>query len=360
MSNNASLSSVKRRRGGGPPPMPPPPSSNQNQNQNPNPMGNLPPGLPPNFRQLPPQLQQQLLRQLQQLQQRNNQIPPNTPPHSNNAMPQPLATRTDEYNNNIKSNFVKGEPYTVNKVLHNNAMMQISGLHIRDLPMSSAGLPCLPSGGPLPPNVLFKLHHDELLTQDTILNDFSNKIQLLTNRVDKIEKPGTSAVSNNSMYVSTNNTSDTNDTYDTNDGEFSYETLVANSDFISKIVDNILTNTNLSDIINQIEPLQKENESLRLLINSQQTTLNELSSLVMKLINSGLPSYSNVTNNVDDHTNIEGMSVCVLENNNNNNNDLNEDVLQNLEDGGCVDGVGGVGGVVDGVSYEITEKQKDE
>jgi hypothetical protein len=53
-----------------------------------------------------------------------------------------------------------------------------------------------------------------------------------------------------------------------------------------------LTNTNLSDIINQIEPLQKENESLRSLLNSQQTTLNELSGLVMKLIANGLPSHN--------------------------------------------------------------------
>ena len=67
--------------------------------------------------------------------------------------------------------------------------------------------------------------------------------------------------------------------------------IVNNSDFITKILDNILTNTNLSDIINQIEPLQKENESLRSLLNSQQTTLNELSGLVMKLLANGLPSY---------------------------------------------------------------------
>ena len=45
----------------------------------------------------------------------------------------------------------------------------------------------------------------------------------------------------------------------------------------------------MSDIINQIEPLQKENESFRALIHSQQTTLNELSTLVMKLLNGSLP-----------------------------------------------------------------------
>jgi hypothetical protein len=80
----------------------------------------------------------------------------------------------------------------------------------------------------------------------------------------------------------------------------SYESIVEDGTFIAKVVDNILTNTNLSDIINQIEPLQKENEALRALLNSQQTTLNELSGLVMKLLNNGLPTYgSNNANNGD-------------------------------------------------------------
>ena len=58
MSNNASLSAAKRRRGGGPPPMSPQTSVAGG--------GNLPPGLPPNFRQLPLPVQQQILRQIQQ------------------------------------------------------------------------------------------------------------------------------------------------------------------------------------------------------------------------------------------------------------------------------------------------------
>jgi hypothetical protein len=124
------------------------------------------------------------------------------------------------------------------------------------------------------------MHHDELLNMDAVLNEHSNKIQMLSNRLDKGSGAlgGISNVSDNS-----NKTSERDD--------FSYDKLVNDTAFITKILDNILTNTNLSDIINQIEPLQKENESLRTLLNSQQTTLNELSGLVMKLIASGLPSY---------------------------------------------------------------------
>jgi hypothetical protein len=178
-------------------------------------------------------------------------------------------------------------PYIVNSVLHNRATVEMSGLHIRDLPMTATGLPCLPSGAPLPPNVLFKLHHDELLNQDATLNEHSNRLQLLTNRVDKIEKSGGGGGVGGDGEMSGANGS-------------SYESIVEDGTFIAKVVDNILTNTNLSDIINQIEPLQKENEALRALLNSQQTTLNELSGLVMKLLNNGLPTYgSNNANDVD-------------------------------------------------------------
>jgi hypothetical protein len=95
-----------------------------------------------------------------------------------------------------------------------------------------------------------------------------------------------------------NGNSDANTSYE-NDSKanISYDTIIDNGDFISRVVDNILTNTNLSEIINQIEPLQKENESLRSLLNSQQTTLNELSGLVMKLINNGLPTYGTKVSN---------------------------------------------------------------
>ena len=120
---------------------------------------------------------------------------------------------------------------------------------------------------------------------DAVLNEHSNKIQMLANRIDKGLGVTSSSTSNgNSGSDNGSKMSDRND--------FSYDTIVNNTSFITKILDNILTNTNLSDIINQIEPLQKENESLRSLLNSQQTTLNELSGLVMKLVANSLPSSS--------------------------------------------------------------------
>ena len=273
MSNNASISAAKRRRGGGPPPPSPLMSNPSGQGGGGNVPPGMPPGLPPNFRQLPPQVQQQMLRQLQQRGPPTPNVPPpkSTSVHVNKSMPvAPNAMGGGGGGGGGASN----GPYSVNSVLHNRATVEVSGLHIRDLPMTSTGLPCLPSGAPLPPNVLFKLHHDELLNQDATLNEHSNRLQMLMNRVDRIDKEGGSGGGGGGgggdMMMSNTDTA--------------YENIIEDSNFISKVVDNILTNTNLSDIINQIEPLQKENEALRALLNSQQKTLNELSGLVMKLL----------------------------------------------------------------------------
>ena len=303
MSNSASISAAKKRRSGGPPPIGGGPGQGQAMGMPPG----LPPGLPPNFRQLPPHVQQQLFQQLQQRAAAAAAAAKSAPP----MPPAPIQTRmpTPGPSNNNNNNVNVANPYTVNTVIHNRAMTEVDGIHIRDLPISSAGLPCLPSGAALPPNVLFKLHHDELLNMDAILNEHSNKIQMLTNRVDR----GAVGAAN---MVSENGSSDSSKT--SGGGDFSYDKLVNNTVFITKILDNILTNTNLSDIINQIEPLQKENESLRALLNSQQTTLNELSGLVMKLLSNGIPSSSTIDNrgyNRYDNTVIGGMSDVYIPNN---------------------------------------------
>jgi len=308
MSNSASISAAKKRRGGGPPPM----GGGQGQGQ---PMGmppGLPPGLPPNFRQLPPHVQQQLFMQLQQRAAAAAAAAKAGPPmqaHGPMSMPPaPVDTRVPTYIpvSGTGTGVAGGSagPYTVNSVIHNRAMAEVNGIHIRDLPISAAGLPCLPSGAALPPNVLFKLHHDELLHMDAVLNEHSNRIQMLSNRIDK------GAGSYNNDNDSSRNVTE-------------YDSLVNNTGFITKLLDNILTNTNLSDIINQIEPLQKENESLRALLNSQQVTLNELSGLVMKLLSGGLPSHNIHDNNHDNHDNHDNHS-------NNHYNNMEYDSYDNI------------------------------
>jgi hypothetical protein len=312
MSNSASISAAKKRRGGGPPPMGGGPGQGQGQAMGMPP--GLPPGLPPNFRQLPPHIQQQLFMQLQQRNAaaaaaaKSAPQPMQGPGPQQSMPPAPIQTRVPTPGQGSSMANTPG-PYVVNNVIHNRAMSEVNGVHIRDLPISTAGLPCSPSGAALPPNVLFKLHHDELLNMDAVLNEHSNKIQLLLNRADS--GIGARAMSNTNVAMDNGGNSSEHH-------GFSYDSLVNDTVFITKLLDNILTNTNLSEIINQIEPLQKENESLRALLNSQQTTLNELSGLVMKLLANGIPSYSNNENreyNSYENTLTDGASSMYVPNN---------------------------------------------
>jgi len=356
MSNSASISAAKKRRGGGPPPMGGP---GQGQGQAMGMPPGLPPGLPPNFRQLPPHVQQQLFMQLQQRAAAAAAAAKSAPPpqQQQSMPPAPIQTRVPPtpgqggvgIPNNTPS------PYTVNNVIHNRAMAEVNGVHIRDLPISAAGLPCLPSGASLPPNVLFKLHHDELLNMDAVLNEHSNKIQMLLNRVDNgVGAAGSAYTGPGSLPYTGNDNSSRNVT--------DYDSLVNNTAFITKLLDNILTNTNLSDIINQIEPLQKENESLRALLNSQQTTLNELSGLVMKLLSNGLPSYSSYSSNQNNENTLtdNGMSSMYEHNNEQYTEHILTDYDANIIDGGCTLTVTNLEDVVEGEENEEEEEEVED
>ena len=64
--------------------------------------------------------------------------------------------------------------------------------------------------------------------------------------------------------------------------------LLADDEFVSGIVDNIMTNSNLSDIIEQIDTVQNENRELRELLHAQQKTINEINVMLLKLISQSL------------------------------------------------------------------------
>jgi len=64
--------------------------------------------------------------------------------------------------------------------------------------------------------------------------------------------------------------------------------LMADTDFVSGIVDNIMTNSNLSEIIEQIDIVQTENRELRELLHAQQKTINEMNLMLLKLFSQSL------------------------------------------------------------------------
>jgi len=53
--------------------------------------------------------------------------------------------------------------------------------------------------------------------------------------------------------------------------------------FITGVVDNIMENSNLSEIIEQIDVVQTENRELRDLLHAQQKTINEMNIMLLKL-----------------------------------------------------------------------------
>lgn len=64
--------------------------------------------------------------------------------------------------------------------------------------------------------------------------------------------------------------------------------LTSDTDFVSGIVDNIMNNSNLSEIIEQIDTVQAENRELRDLLHAQQKTINEMNIMLLKLISQSL------------------------------------------------------------------------
>ena len=66
--------------------------------------------------------------------------------------------------------------------------------------------------------------------------------------------------------------------------------LMSDDEFVAGIVDNIMTNSNLSEIIEQIDAVQTENQELRELLYAQQKTINEMNLMLVKMFSQGLYS----------------------------------------------------------------------
>jgi hypothetical protein len=86
------------------------------------------------------------------------------------------------------------------------------------------------------------------------------------------------------------------------DSELSLEqikpALMADTDFVSGIVDNIMNNSNLSEIIEQIDIVQTENRELRELLHAQQKTINEMNLMLLKLFSQSMNQSAPITQTV--------------------------------------------------------------
>jgi len=141
-----------------------------------------------------------------------------------------------------------------------------------------------------PPIVILKSHDATLEDHHHIL---TNVLRQLGELHEQVKTGGTSS---NSIHVQQPQQKErTLDVVEEGDeGEEEEEELLmdvvmndlTNSrEFVEGIVNKIVNETNLSEVIMKIEPLVKENQELRSLIHSQQQMMNEMNTMLLRLLN---------------------------------------------------------------------------
>ena len=166
------------------------------------------------------------------------------------------------------------------QTIHANGMPQIECVE--------TGTINFPYGeSPLPPIIILRNHDKQLLQLDGQHNDITNQFAHLTSRVNQLEGGGGVGALSNSIHGQDQDQDQDQDhpPFDiTMNSEFIND-LTGNHLFITNVVENIMKNTNLSDMVNEIEPIKADNRELRSLVLSQQEMLNGMNALLFKLLN---------------------------------------------------------------------------
>jgi hypothetical protein len=138
-----------------------------------------------------------------------------------------------------------------------------------------------------PPIVILKSHDAKLKEHDDVIQEMAQQMDYLLERVSSngslpVIREETSATSNDT-------TENTENADDEPEQELLMDVVIndlTNSrEFVEGIVDKIVNETNLSEVIMKIEPLVKENQELRSLIHSQQQMMNEMNTMLLRLLN---------------------------------------------------------------------------
>ena len=237
MSSSASISAAKKRRANQIQPQTPPQSTMQRPGSAPAPsLANMTPAQRQQFI-----IQQQRMMQQQQMQQQQMQQPQMQQPQ----MQQQQGQKSKQPSGNQKA--------------------------------PSSKVPALT--WPMPPIYLMK-------QMDTILFQQSQSIDELKNRLNCIETGSLSDELAGSGSASASGSGPGGSSQLIL--EQTKHSLLADDEFVSGIVDNIMTNSNLAEIIEQIDTVQTENKELRELLYAQQKTINEMNIMLLKLISQSL------------------------------------------------------------------------
>jgi len=154
------------------------------------------------------------------------------------------------------------------------------------------------TGATPPPLVILKSHDEKIGEHDNVLNDLVNRVDYIHSRLDELSqnnrKDRASAGPATVDAVDAPADADADADADIADAEEDETVLLMDTvmndlinsrDFVQGIVDKIVNETNLSETILKVEPIIKENQELRSLIHSQQQMLNEMNTMVMRLLN---------------------------------------------------------------------------
>jgi hypothetical protein len=168
------------------------------------------------------------------------------------------------------------------------------------------------AGGAIPPPiVILKSHDDKIGEHDAVLNDLTNRVNYIHSRIDQVERNGSlqlqqqqqqqdqikhSQNNNDSAkgHVTFEQKRDADDTAaeaaDDDDEPMILMTevisdLLDSREFMQGVVDKIMNETNLAEVIFKIDPIIKENQELRTLIHSQQETMNQMNTMLLKFLN---------------------------------------------------------------------------
>jgi hypothetical protein len=138
-----------------------------------------------------------------------------------------------------------------------------------------------------PPIVVLKSHDAKLEEHNQILHNILHKLDDLQSSNDDNTAAGVS-YSEVDKPRSSNN-ADNADNAEEDDEELLMDVvmndLTNSREFVEGIVNKIVNETNLSEVIMKIEPLVKENQELRSLIHSQQQMMNEMNTMLLRLLN---------------------------------------------------------------------------
>lgn len=167
-----------------------------------------------------------------------------------------------------------------------------------------------------PPIVILKSHDDKIGEHDAVLNDLSNRMNYMHNRIDQIERSSVSPQHDmaeqprqlDNVNTATNEVGHDNHTEEEEEPTLLMEEVIGDllnsRDFMQGVVDKIMNETNLADVVFKIDPIIKENQELRSLLHSQQEMLNQMNIMLMKFLNTQSQEVTN-TNQYDDTCNGE-------------------------------------------------------